>query len=46
MFLEAVKKNGVWSLTKLTLKVEGHDDVIDLVNQTKAEIEGDRRRAG
>ncbi|MGB6538980.1 MAG: cytochrome c oxidase assembly factor Coa1 family protein [Xanthobacteraceae bacterium] len=29
--LHAVKKNGVWSLTTLTLKLNGHDDVIDLV---------------
>jgi Cytochrome oxidase complex assembly protein 1 len=46
VFLEAIKKDGVWSLTKLTLKVEGHDGLIDLVHQTKAGIEDDRWRAG
>lgn len=29
--VEAIKKDGVWSLTKLTLKLNGSDDVIDLV---------------
>jgi hypothetical protein len=44
VFLEAIKKDGVWSLTKLTLKVEGRDGAIDLINQSKVEIGiGDRR---
>ena len=29
--VQAIKKDGVWSLTKLTLKVDGRDEVIDLV---------------
>lgn len=31
VFLQAIKKDGVWSLTKLTLKLTGSDDTIDLV---------------
>jgi hypothetical protein len=31
VFLEAVKKNGVWSITRLALKLNGHDTAIDLV---------------
>ncbi|WP_213738216.1 cytochrome c oxidase assembly factor Coa1 family protein [Bradyrhizobium sp. dw_411] len=48
VYLEAIKKDGVWSLTKLTLKVDGRDDVIDLVNgdQDKVEIEDARQRTG
>jgi hypothetical protein len=38
VFLEAIKQAGMWSLTKLTLKVEGHDGVIDLIGQSKVEI--------
>jgi Cytochrome oxidase complex assembly protein 1 len=46
--LEAIKKDGVWSLTKLTLKVDGRDDVIDIVrgDQDKVEIEGVRPHTG
>jgi hypothetical protein len=39
VFLEAIKKNGVWSLVKLSLGVEGHR-VIDLIGQSKVESEG------
>jgi Cytochrome oxidase complex assembly protein 1 len=48
IFLEAIKKDGVWSLTRLTLKVDGHDDVIDLINrnQDKVEIKGARPHTG
>jgi len=48
VFLEAIKKDGVWSLTKLTLKVDGRDDVIDLINrnQDKVEIEDARPHTG
>ena len=42
IFLEAIKKDGVWSLTRLTLKVDGRNGVIDLINQTKVEIGGGR----
>jgi hypothetical protein len=46
--LEAIKKDGVWSLTRLTLKVDGRDDVIDLINgnQNKVEIKGARPPVG
>jgi hypothetical protein len=32
VFLEAVKKAGVWSLTRLALKLNGRDSVIDLIS--------------
>jgi hypothetical protein len=32
VFVEAIKKDAVWSITRLTLKIDGRDDVIDLVN--------------
>src|SRR5262249_24863985 len=35
----AVKENGVWSLTSLTLKIDGHDEVIDLLKEKRAELE-------
>ena len=35
VFLEAVKKDGVWAITRLALKLDGRDGVIDLVNGTK-----------
>jgi len=35
VFLEAVKKDGAWLITRLTLKLDGHDGVIDLVNGAK-----------
>jgi len=46
VFLEATKQAGVWSLTKLMLKVEGRDGVIDLIGQSKVEIKGLRWRVG
>jgi hypothetical protein len=46
VFLEAIKTDGVWSLTKLMLKVDGRDGVIDLIQQTKVEIDGSRWRVG
>jgi Cytochrome oxidase complex assembly protein 1 len=48
IFLEAIKKDGVWSLTRLTLKVDGRDGVIDLINrdQDKVEIKGARPHIG
>ncbi len=42
-FLEAVKQNGVWAITHFKLKVDGRDDVIDLMNETRAEIEETQR---
>jgi Cytochrome oxidase complex assembly protein 1 len=35
VFLQAVKKDGAWTITRLTLKLNGRDGVIDLVNGTK-----------
>jgi hypothetical protein len=46
VFLQAVKKDGVWSLTRLTLKAEGRVGTIDLLDESKVDIEGDRRRVG
>lgn len=43
VFLQAIKKDGVWSLTQFTLKVDGSDDEIDLLNQSKVELERPRR---
>jgi len=37
--LEAVKTNGVWSLTTLKLKVDGRDEEIDLLKESRVEIE-------
>jgi len=37
--LEAVKTNGVWSLTTLRLKVDGRDEEIDLLKESRVEIE-------
>jgi hypothetical protein len=31
VFLEAIKKDGVWSILRLALKLDGHDDMIDLI---------------
>jgi hypothetical protein len=39
IFLEAVKKDGVWSLVRLTLKVDGRDGVIDLINRNQDKVE-------
>jgi hypothetical protein len=44
-FLEAIKKDGAWSLTSLKFKADGQDSVIDLLRPTRAEIDGDRWRA-
>jgi hypothetical protein len=41
LFVEATKKFGVWTLESLKLKVDGQDQVIDLLQQTKVEM--DRR---
>jgi hypothetical protein len=46
VFLEAIKKDGVWSLTRLTLRVEGGNAVIDLINQSRVEIGEFRWRVG
>ena len=46
VFLEAIKKDGRWSITKLTLKVDGPDGVIDLIERSKVEIKGTDRRVG
>ncbi len=36
VFVNAIKRDGVWSLRGLTLKVEGRDGVIDLLRGTQA----------
>lgn len=46
VFVEAFKTGGVWSLRRLTLKVDGRDEVIDLLKQLSAELESFRRRIG
>jgi Cytochrome oxidase complex assembly protein 1 len=46
VFLQAIKNDGVWSLTQFTLKVDGSDDEIDLLNQSKVELQRPRRRIG
>jgi len=33
--VEAVKKDGVWSLKMLKLKIDGRDDVIDLLKESR-----------
>jgi hypothetical protein len=45
VFVEAIKQNGVWSIKSLKLKVDGRDNVIDLVNGIRAWIEGSRWQA-
>lgn len=40
-FVAAQKRNGIWSLTRLTLKVEGRDDLIEVIRPTR-----DARRRG
>jgi hypothetical protein len=35
VFLEAVKKDGAWLITRLALKLDGREGVIELVNGTK-----------
>jgi hypothetical protein len=35
VFLEAVKNDGVWTITRLALKLDGRDDAIDLISGTR-----------
>ena len=44
--LEAVKKNGVWSLTTLKLKVDCRDDEIDLLKESRADVVAPEWRRG
>lgn len=37
--VEALKKGGVWSLKVLNLKIDGRDDVIDLLKDSRVELE-------
>jgi hypothetical protein len=39
VFVEAVKKEGVWSIRRMTLKVDGQDEVINLLDETRPAIE-------
>jgi hypothetical protein len=36
--VEAVKKDGVWSLRVLKLKIDGRDDVIDLLKDSRVDL--------
>jgi len=45
IFVEAVKKYDVWTLQSLKLKLEGQDQVIDLLQQTRADAGGARLSA-
>jgi hypothetical protein len=36
--VEAIKKDGVWSLKVLKLKIDGRDDVIDLLKDSRVEL--------
>lgn len=38
LHVEATKKGGVWSLRVLNLKIDGHDDVIDLLKDSRVEL--------
>lgn len=39
LHVEAAKKDDVWSLKVLTLKIDGRDDVIDLLKDSRVELE-------
>ena len=39
VFGDAIKKDGLWSLGGLKLKVYGHDGVIDLINQARVDAD-------
>jgi hypothetical protein len=41
--VEALKKDGVWSLTTLKLKIDGRGDVIDLMKESRVEMQPPRR---
>jgi hypothetical protein len=43
IFLEAFKKDGIGSLKTLTLKADGRDGVIDLLRESRAELETSHR---
>ena len=38
LHVEAIKKGGVWSLRVLNLKIDGRDDVIDLLKDSRVEL--------
>jgi hypothetical protein len=38
LLVEALKQNGVWSLKVLKLKIDGRDDVIDLLKDSRVEL--------
>jgi hypothetical protein len=46
IFLLAVKKDGIWSLSQLALKVDGNDSLIDLLKDSQVERKDVQRRAG
>ena len=46
VYLEAIKKEGIWAIRRLTLKVDGQDETINLLDETRAAVEGSRRQVG
>jgi len=40
LFVDAIRRDGVWSITTLTLKVDGSDSEIDLMKEKRAWLEG------
>jgi hypothetical protein len=45
LMLKAIKKDGVWSLKSLKLKLDGHDEVIDLLRGSRVELKALLRAA-
>jgi hypothetical protein len=45
VMLQAIRKGGVWSIQRLMLKVDGRDDIIDILNPTSALLDRASTRA-
>jgi hypothetical protein len=45
VLLQAIRKGGVWSIQRLMLKVDGRDDIIDILNPTSALLDRASTRA-
>jgi hypothetical protein len=43
LLVEAIKKDGVWSLTSLKLKIDGRNEVIDLLRGDRVELQAPGR---
>jgi len=39
MTVEAVRRDGIWTLTAARLKIDGRDDVIDLLRESRADMQ-------